>query len=340
MDPDSIPHPRETLGLVGHADAEAQLRSAAEGGRVHHAWLVGGQEGIGKATLAYRFARFLLAQPSERRFDVAGLAIVPESRTGRQVAAMSHPNLHALERPPAEDGKAASRIISVDAARKAIGFFTSTAPDGGRRICIVDAVDDLNAAAANALLKTIEEPPPNALILLVSHSPRRVLPTIRSRCRMLTLRPLGSEDLGVLLAGLAPDADPDLRRKVVPLADGSIRRALSHLDPRRLRLIEDLQALLDGLPDVHLPAMLKVAERVADRATPDNLSIAVDCIQRWLAGRISEGAGQGAARLAPLAEVCESVLEAAREAEIYNLDRRAFIVSTFGDLAGAVRRAA
>ena len=334
-----VPLPRERHVLVGQEDATGALRDGETSRRLHHAWLIGGPEGIGKATLAYRFARHLLAPPSERLAGGDGFGVDPTGRTARQVAALSHPNLVAVERAAAEDGKAEKKIIGVDAVRKALAFFASTAADGGRRVCIVDSVDDLNMQAANALLKTIEEPPPGALILLVSHAPRRVLPTIRSRCRKLDLAPLAPASLEAILADLAI-AEPDLRRRVAEMADGSVRRALTLLDPRRIGLIDELRSLLDSLPKAPPSRVLALAEKVGDRRAAEDFPIVLDTVQRWLSDRIGERPEAGAARLAPLAEVCENLTEAARAVEVYNLDRRAFIVSTFGDLAEAVRRAA
>ena len=335
-----IPLPRERDILVGQDAAIAALMEGERSGRLHHAWLIGGPEGIGKATLAYRFARHLLAPPVERLGGGDGLAVVPDGRTFRQVAALSHPNLMVVERGAGEEGKAAPKIITVDSVRKALGFFASTAADGGRRICIVDGVEDLNANAANALLKTIEEPPPGALILLVSHAPQRILPTIRSRCRKLALPPLAAPDLERVLSGFDLAAGPDVRARSVAMADGSVRRALTLLDPKRIALIDELTSLLDLMPGAETGRVLALAEKLGDRRASDEFPVALDTIQRWLSERIRARSGEGAARLAPLAEVCENVTEAARAVEVYNLDRRAFIISTFGDLAEAVRRAA
>jgi DNA polymerase-3 subunit delta' len=335
-----VPAPRERHDFIGQEAAVAALRAAEAGERLHHAWLLGGPQGVGKATLAYRFARHLLAPAAERVPGGDGLGVDPGGRTARQVAALSHPNLFALERAAAEEGKAAPKVITVEAVRKALGFFASTAADGGRRICIVDAVDDLNVAAANALLKTIEEPPPGALILLVSHAPQRVLPTIRSRCRKLPLRPLDPAEITAVLSGLDLDRGQELRGRAAAMADGSVRTALGLLDPRRIGLIDELSELLDLLPNAPLPRVLALAERVGDRRGADELPAVLDTVLRWLGVRVEARAAAGPARLAPLAELCENVAEAARLVDVYNLDRRAFIVSTFGDLAEAVRRAA
>lgn len=338
-----IEHPRERHSLVGHAEATQALRDAEEGGRLHHAWLLGGPAGIGKATLAYRFARWLLAPPAERETGTDGLGVDPASRTARQIVAGAHPNLVVLERLPATGDKAAPRTIGVEAVRKAFGFFSTTAAGEGRRVCIIDSVDDLTTQAANALLKTVEEPPPRSLILLVSHSPQRVLPTIRSRCRRLILSPLRTEQVGEVLRTLGPGegpADDEALARAAAASDGSVARALALLEPRRLALLQELTSLLDELPDLPVGRVLGLAERVSARGDEEGFSLAVDAMLRWVAARVNDRQHLGAARLAPLAELCENISEAAGDVEVYNLDRRAFIVSTFGDLAEAVRRAA
>lgn len=340
MSDGEVPLPRGRHEFVGQEAAIAALREGEGSGRLHHAWLLGGPEGIGKATLAYRFARHLLAPPSEKLPGGDGLGVAPDGRTARQVASLAHPNLIAVERIAPEEGKPVPKFIGVDAIRKALGFFASTAADGGRRICIVDCVDDLNIPAANALLKTIEEPPPGALILLVSHAPQRILPTIRSRCRKLNLQPLAPPDVERVLVDLDVTDDATLRGRAVAMADGSVRRALTLLDPKRLALIDELASVLATLPTPPPARVVSLAEKVGDRRNVDEFPILLDTVQRWLSEQLERHVSAGPARLAPLAEVCEKLTEAARAVETYNLDRRAFILSTFGDLAEAVRRTA
>jgi DNA polymerase-3 subunit delta' len=342
----AVPHPRTQTDLVGHGAAELAFAEAHGSGRLHHAWLLGGQEGIGKATLAYRVARYLLATAAER--DGEALGVDPSSRTSRQVAAGSHPNLVVLdletasadvERPPA-------KTISVKTARRALSFFGATAANGGHRVAIVDCLEDLTVAAANALLKTIEEPPANSTILLVSHAPQRVLPTIRSRCRKLMLSPLGPENVRRVLASLGTDIVPDGEGGVAVLeraaeqAEGSVGRALTLIDPKRLALLDEIKALLELLPNVPLLRVLSLAEKLADRRAEGEFELALDAVQLWASGQIRAGAALGAHRLAPLAELCDKVADAAGSVETYNLDRRPFVVSMFGDLAEVVRDAA
>src|SRR5580704_4557886 len=190
-------HPRETTALFGHREAEMALLNAYRGGRIPHAWLIGGPQGIGKATLAYRMARFVLAHadplaPSVQRAEA--LAVDPSDHVARQITAEAHGGLLVLERGLNDRGVLRT-VITVDETRETISFFGSTAAVDGWRVCIVDTVDELNPNAANALLKILEEPPQRSLFLLVSHAPARVLPTILSRCRKLALRPLATTEV-------------------------------------------------------------------------------------------------------------------------------------------------
>ena len=225
------PHPRETYGLSGHVQAELELAKALTGGRLHHAWLITGAKGLGKATLAYRFARVALGAKTlgPRPLDVS-----PDDPVSRRVAAQAHPDLVVLRRGLNERGKP-RREITVDEARE-LGHFFSLAPsEGGMRVAIIDAVDDLNRNAANAILKTLEEPPARSALLLVCHAPGAILPTIRSRCRRLALRPL--DDRG-LAEALGPQAQPAL----VELAKGRPGKAIAlqaqGVDPTALNLAD------------------------------------------------------------------------------------------------------
>jgi DNA polymerase-3 subunit delta' len=212
---DGIPHPRETLTLYGHTETELAFLEAYRGARMPHAWLIGGPRGIGKATLAYRMARFVFAHPDPSAPAVRAaptLALPPDNAAVHRVVARGHSDLLALERGiNPETGKLRTQI-QVDDVRRSVGFFGSTAGEGGWRICIVDSADELNDAGANALLKILEEPPAKSLLLIVSHAPGRLLPTIRSRCRKLALRPLAPADVAHAVAdALGRDAtEPDV----------------------------------------------------------------------------------------------------------------------------------
>lgn len=336
------PHPRERQVLIGHGEAERQLLDAYRGPRMHHAWLIGGPEGVGKATLAYRFARFVLANPVAARIsaDVTNLAVPEDHPAARRVVAGSHPDLLALRRI-AEAGKdKIPQDISVNAMRDIVRFFGSTAGEGGWRICIVDAADDLNRSSANALLKLLEEPPPRSLFLIVAHLPGRLLPTIRSRCRMLQLHPLTSDEI---VAGLQTFADIRLpgeeAARIAALADGSLRRALELAEGGQDGFAADLRRLLDALPNPAPLGVHAIGDKLARR--DDALfELFVRMVLDHLHAAVKAGAAGGAASLAPHAEVWEKVEATAAQVRTFNLERKPFVFQVFGWLAEAGRRRA
>ena len=334
-------HPRGTVLLFGHAAAEQALLSAYRSGRVPHAFLLTGPKGVGKATLAYRMARFVFAHPDPAAADVAAaasLAIDAEHPAARRIAAQAQGDLLVLERT-ANDKGVLRQQIAVDDVRRTVSFFGSTAGDGGWRIAIVDAVDELNRSSANALLKVLEEPPRRALLLLVCHSASRVPPTLRSRCRMVTLRALAEQDVARSVAaatgGAADDADVIA---AAAASGGSVDRALALLDEDALALRQQALQLLDSLPKLDAGALHALGDRLAG-TDPRPLSSLVDTINAWLAQRLErQGATQSEiGRMARLAEAWDGVNAAARDAETYNLERKPFVFGVFGLLAEATR---
>jgi DNA polymerase III subunit delta' len=344
---EGTPHPRETHGFFGNPEAERALLLAYFAGRLPHALMLCGPPGIGKATLAWRLARFLLANPepnlvlqAERR-DL----FIPESHlVSHQIAALSHPDLVLLRREWNPDTKKHRTQIQVDDVRRAIHMFQQSAGFGGFRICVVDCADDLNSESANALLKIVEEPPPCSLFLLVAHQPGRLPATLRSRCRKIQLNPLGPEDIGNVLAALGPlwqDASEDARESAKSRTQGSIRRALRLLDGEERSFDIALASLLDELPQIEWNKVYILAGRITADSNGKDYDSALALIDEWLDKKVRVGAldleGHCARRLAPYAEVWEKLAAAARETEIYNLDKRAFVVSLFADLAAASR---
>jgi DNA polymerase-3 subunit delta' len=337
----AAPHPRATTELFGHRDAETALLDAYRSGRVPHAWLIGGAQGIGKATLAYRMARFVLAHrnplsPSVQRAE--SLAVDPSDPVARQVAAGSHGGLLTLERTLNDKGVMRT-VITVDETRETISFFGSTAAVEGWRVCIVDTVDELNPNAANALLKILEEPPQQSLFLLVSHAPGRVLPTLQSRCRRLPLRPLATADViraAALATGVAAD-DPALA-EAAQAGEGSVARALTLLGGDALKLHQRTAALLARLPQVDPRELHALGDALG---TSDRVALAafVDSVDRWIGDRIraDQDANANLPRLARLAEVWEKTVRAARDTQDYNLERKPLVFSVFGMLAEATR---
>ena len=336
----AVPHPRETAVLFGHREAESAMLGAYRSGRIPHAWLIGGAQGIGKATLAYRMARFVLAHgdplaPAVQRAE--NLAIDPDDPVARRIAAEAHGGLLVLQRT-ANDKGVMRTVITVDETRETITFFGSTAAAEGWRVCIVDTVDELNPNAANALLKTLEEPPRRSLFLLISHAPGRVLPTILSRCRRLPLRPLAQGDVVQAVSratGLASN-DPALL-DAAEAAEGSVGRALTLLGGDAVKLHQKTAALLSSLPRVD-PRELHALGDALGGSDKVALATFIDSIDRWVGARLhTADPNADLPRLARLAEVWEKIGRAARDTAEYNLERKPLVFSVFGMLAEATR---
>jgi DNA polymerase-3 subunit delta' len=314
--------------------AERTLLEAYRSERIPHAWLIGGPPGIGKATLAFRMARFVLVHPDPASPAVraaATLAVPDDSAAAGLVAAQSHPDLLVLERTIGDTGKLRT-VIRVEDTRKVAAFLGSTAGLGGWRIVVVDAVDDLNAESANALLKGLEEPPARSLFLLVSHAPGAVLPTIRSRCHRLLLRPLSADGVARALAA-ATGEEPD--PAIVAAAEGSVSQALSLSEGTAFKLRQQASAALAALPQMSMRDLHALADglAVADTRTFD---IVMDTVNGWLSARLAATA-HNKAKAAHLAELWDEVNAAARDTNIYNLDRKPLIFRAFGRLADAAR---
>ena len=344
---EGFPHPRETPALFGHADAETQLRQAFDGARLHHAWLITGAEGIGKATLAYRLARYALAKPHERALAPPGQLAVPQDQLScRQILSQAHPGLLVIRR--VADGKRLSSVIRVEEVRRLKQFLGLTADHDSWRVVIVDAADELNQNAANALLKSLEEPPSRCLFLLLSCEPGRLLPTIRSRCRTLELQPLREADLWHAVdaalgpASVKPPA-ADERAQLTALAHGSVRRALMLWGSGGLALNTKLMALMDSLPDLDMTLLHAIAEELSPAAAVEKFetfyALLFDLIPRLvraatlarfdgtdedrLAGRLMPRD-----RLASWAELWETILRDKAITTALNLDKKSLVLQT------------
>jgi DNA polymerase-3 subunit delta' len=331
--------PRETLELFGHREAERTLLDAYKSTRMPHAWLIGGPPGIGKATLAYRLARFVMSHPDPAAATVqeaTSLAVDADDPVARRIAAQAQGDLLVLERVVNEQTGKLYTVIRVDDVRRTVSFFGSTAGEGGWRIAIVDAIDDLQREGANALLKVLEEPPERTLLLLISHAPGRELPTIRSRCRRLLLRPLEEEDVALAVAAATGrGADDPQIREAAGAADGSVGRALAFLDGPALALRQRVLELFAQLPDPDPRALHALGDALGGNE-PQTLSAFMDMVNGWLSSQL-DGRVQEATRMNRTAQVWEKVNRAARDVEAYNLERKPLVFTVFGLLADAAR---
>ena len=330
--------PRANPELIGHDGTETVLAEAMRSGRLHHAWLVLGPEGIGKATLAFRFARRLLAGPAAGNT----LFLAPQDPVFRRVAAGSHADLLTIERAWDEKKKRLRGEIVVDDVRRIADFLHRTAAEGGWRVVVLDGAEDLNRNAANALLKVLEEPPPRAVLMLVCSAAGRLLPTIRSRCRRLTLAPLPTADVEALLGQLRPELDATERRRLGSLAAGSIGRALILAEAGGVALADMVARLLAA------PVRLTTddALRAADALGRDDEAFSgfMDLLRASLAEVVRDAAaGTDDPRVRALAArgldewvaVWHALGTLQGETEGLHLDKREALVQGFRLLSGA-----
>ena len=340
-DAGTVPPPWQTHTLHGHAAAERALLDAYRTERLHHAWLVGGPGGIGKATLAWRFARFLLANadPRDAAVQAATTLDVPAANAAAaRLAAGSHGDVFHLRREQNDKTKKLFSEIRVDDVRRALGLFQTASASGGYRICIVDSVEDLNRSSANALLKIIEEPPPRSLFMLIAHRPGQLMPTLVSRCRRLMLAGLSESDVATVLQSLGPaldGLDPSLVASVASRAQGSVARALQLIDRDTLDLHEAVRSMVGRLPTVDWRAVHRLADKVG--FSDERFAVVSTMVLDELTARLQTGASEGQTprELDRLAQAWTSIRAAAREAEVLNLDKRPVLLGFAADLARA-----
>lgn len=358
--PHDWPPPWRNERLIGHDDAEKTMFDAHASGRLHHAWLITGPRGIGKATLAWRFARFLLCGSQQGGLFGGGpesLDIGVDAPGRALVDARSHPDLFHLRRTVNPDTGRMRAEIAVDDVRDLGAFMHMTPAMGQWRVAIVDSADEMNRNSANAVLKVLEEPPPNAVLLIVAHAPGRLLPTIRSRCRRLALHALADDALGDLIGRYMPQTPEEERRALAGLAEGSIGRALELASAGSLGLYREMVDVLATLPDLDMARLHTFAERFARRgeeanadwrslnylfdgwlkalarqaATPGESSVIVPA-EKGLNERLL-----GVAGLDRWIEAWEKVTHLLARSDAVNLDRKQTVLVSFLTLQSAMR---
>lgn len=358
---DGFPHPRATARLYGHETAERTLAEAFASGRMHHAWLLAGPEGIGKATLAYRFATFALARADERDMFGTSLDVPLDSSASRQVKAQSHPELLILRRPWNAQKKRHATEITIDEVRRVKAFLALTAADDAWRVVIVDPADEMNINAANGLLKALEEPPKRTVFLLVSSSPAGLLATVRSRCRTLHLSPLAGDDLKKAVQQAIVASDEDIGHAAMPepgewadlerLSGGSVRRLLGLKASGGLDLNKRMMTLVGSLPKLDWEGVHKLADELASPAAEQRYELFYQLLS-GLVARIVRAATQSAGadgevelakrlnvegKLATWAELWETATREKAVADALNLDRKGLILETFSRLEALSR---
>jgi DNA polymerase-3 subunit delta' len=230
--------------IVGQDRAVDQFATAWESRKLHHAWLLAGPKGVGKATFAHAAARRVLAEAAGLPFDLPGLGSADDHPMVKLIEAGSHPDMRWLERLPKERGEGLARNISVDQVRGLAELFDLSPAMSDWRVAVIDTVDELEPSGANALLKMLEEPPPNSLFFLVSHAPGRLLPTIRSRCRRLDFHKLDDDAMTSILTQHAPALVPAERQRIISMSLGSAGWALAFAELGLAKLEDAALAIL------------------------------------------------------------------------------------------------
>lgn len=344
---DGAPHPRETARLFGQDAAEQAFLRAYTSDRLHHGWLLTGPRGVGKATLAWRIARFLLATPpaeSDALFappPPTTLDIPDSHPVARRIQSGAEGGLLVIRRSHDDKGNP-RKVITVDDTRRLQGFFGLSATDGGRRVVIVDAADDMNPNAANALLKALEEPPARTILLLISHQPSRLLPTIRSRCRDLRLMPLVGAEFDAALAQAGVDSD---NAALAALSGGSVGAAVELAQGGGAAIYGQVLALAGSMPKLDRQAAIAFADEMGQRGAGARFDLFLTLFDLFMARLARTGVAgapmpQAAAqeaeiltRLCPsphaaraYADLAQSLGARARHGRAVNLDPAALVL--------------
>jgi DNA polymerase-3 subunit delta' len=323
-------HPREVYAYQGGEAAEQAFLDALQRGRLHHAWLLCGPEGVGKATFAYRAARRLLGAAPDERYGLLGSA--PEDHTNRMIEAHAHPDFMVLEREV--EGDKVKKFISVDAARTLPEFFAKTPSQSPYRVAIVDAADDMNINAANALLKTLEEPPKRGVLFLVAHAPGRLMATIRSRFRRLTFQPWSDEAVAGFLRERISMPEEQLLA-VASMARGAPGKALSLAGSEALVYEAQARALVEGEPPPEAELM-SIVDRFRGAEGQKRFELFLERLAETVRVHVTEGRGGG--MVERWTTLWDRLSQTPAEADALNLDRADVFWSILAELK-AVRAA-
>ena len=356
---ENIAYPGEHTNLFGHDGSLDQLTRAFHSAHMHHAWLVTGPRGIGKASLALAFAGHVFGNPHPGSAPQTFSPPAPHDPVISQIAKGGHPNILHLSRPYDPKTKRFKSTITIDEIRRTQSFFGTTAGEDSWRICIVDTADDMNANAANALLKILEEPPVRTLFFVLSNAPGKLLPTIRSRCRHLPLRPLSATNLIKAMEALEcpiDQLDQQQQHSLLRLSDGSVRRAIVLLQQEGMALVQRFNDILGQGADnqrqsnaPNWPAAHKLADELARKANEEQYALLFDVARDYVSTTIhaastsnedqnpqsAKNNSETLSNLARLCEVWEKIEKSASVVDAYNLDKKQVVLNLFSDLAQA-----
>jgi DNA polymerase-3 subunit delta' len=333
-----IPEPSENPRLVGHQEAANLLVAAYRAGKLHHGLLLAGPQGIGKATLAFHLAYHVLKHPNPEMAPEALEKPDPGSQLFRLIAQDAHPSVLHLTRPLNKDGKSFKTVLTVDEVRRVNRFLSLTAHDGGFRFVIVDATEDMNNSAANALLKNLEEPPARTIFILISHQLGRLLPTIRSRSQVVRLAPLSNSELIEILSAFEAGVpqEPSARQALAEQAGGSARTAILLTQYGGLEIATAAKELLTSRK-LDVAGVYKLADAVSGRDRSIQFGIFNRHVLDEIAGAARRAAEIGVLPANRLSELWQQVNTAIIDAETYNLDRKQHVIGLMQRLHSAMR---
>ena len=335
------PSPIANPDLFDHAEAEAEFLDSFKIGRLPHAWLISGPSGVGKATLAFRIARFILTrenlienspglfEDSINKSNPTSLAVDITEPICRRIISGGHADFLRIQRSIDEKTGKKRREITVDEVRGVNSFFSKTPAEGGWRVIVIDSADEMNLNAANAVLKVLEEPPKRALLLLISNNPAKLLPTIRSRCRRLHLNPLRSNTVSRFLRKYDNEITPEDLKQLVELADGSIGQALELSEDGGLDIYREVDIILATLPELDIPRLHQLGDKLNREKSSKVLDHTFDIINRWLIKLIKDLAINRKSSIDPWIEVWENTGSLLNQTKGLNLDPKQSILNTF-----------
>lgn len=332
---DGVADPRENINLLGHDNALNFLAEKYTQNALHHAWLISGPRGIGKATFAFRFAEHLLRHPISSKAPLN--FSIQDDNIHSQIAKGAHPNVMVLRRPWDPKTKKFKTSISVEEVRKTIKFFGTSSGADAWRICIVDPADDLKASAANALLKILEEPPTRTLFFVLAHSPRGLLPTIRSRCQNLNLKPLDDGPLTSIIEeqGIIDGMDANQKSQLTKLANGSVRRAILLANSKAVNNFNEFIANIEKrTPD--FSSLHRLAGSISIASKADEFQLFMDLIFDYLSGQLHNPQNiEDKNKLLRLSQIWEETISSIETMQTWNMDKKQVILSLFNNMRAA-----
>ena len=332
---DGVPTPSECTSVVGHDIAMAKLTRAYASKKMHHAWLINGPRGIGKASLAFCFAKHIYSHLDQATAPDSYHEANISEPVNRQVSQGAHPELLHLTRPWDPKTKKFKTQLTIEEVRRTKSFFGMTAGAGGWRIAIIDSADDMNTNAANALLKVLEEPPKRSVFFVLTHAVGGLLPTIRSRCQMLSLQPLDTKSINTVLDRLKVQASDTDRERASILSEGSVRRAIQLIQGDVMKDYKAFEKLMDARATgngTDWGVVHKVADNVSRKGREQEFDLFLDLVTAWIGKQARRNNKASLSELSAWATVWEKTNQSIAQTKAFNLDKKQLILSLFGNL--------